>query len=66
MICLMFLMLFLLLISDQLPSKVSSHSGHLNKNDISAPYPQSRNLVEMSNQQTSNIRPLPPVPHLNQ
>ena len=46
-------------------TKSSVHSSHLNKSDISAPYPQSRNLIEMNNQQTSNSRPLPPVPHKN-
>ena len=52
--------------SGQPLTKSSTHSGQLNKNDISAPYPQSRNLIEMNNQQTSNARPLPPVPHMNQ
>ncbi|CAE1165422.1 unnamed protein product [Acanthosepion pharaonis] len=45
-----------------LPSKSLSQSAHLSKNDISAPYPQSRNLIEMNNEQSSNSRPLPPVP----
>ena len=48
--------------SDVISSKSSTQ---LNKSDISAPYPQSRNLIEMNNPQTSNTRPLPPVPHIN-
>ena len=51
--------------SDLSSIKSSVHSGHLDKSDISAPYPQSRNLIEMNNQQTSNSRPLPPVPNKN-
>lgn len=50
---------------DLFPTKSPIHSGHLNKRDISAPYPQSRNLVEIDTQKTSNTRPLPPVPHIN-
>ena len=58
-----FLTYFIFLISDLLSSKSSLHIGQLSKKDISVPYPQSRNLVEINNEQTSNTRPLPPVPH---
>lgn len=47
-----------------LPSKDSLNDQHC-KSGISSPYPQSRNLVEMNTQQTSNTRPLPSVLHIN-
>ena len=50
---------------DLLPSKTSSQTGQLSKSDISGPYPQSKNLAAMTNQETSSTRPLPPVPHIN-
>ena len=57
--------MYLYCFSDLPSNKSSVHSSHLNKSDISAPYPQSRNLIETNNQHFSNVRPLPPVPHIN-